>query len=509
MKPTTDLFELIQMLSRSEKRYFRLNTNLQKGDKGYLFIFEEILKMKEYDESLLKTKLKVNKVKVAQLHVAKYNLYQLVLRSLRSFHEKKSTQQKLFALMADADILEAKGLYYQCLKRLQTAEKMAKKFEFNRLRGKILQQIINVKMRTQLHSGHTDLEGSYNEIESADAKIGLETRSSRAMHLGYLLYQSRGKTKRSKLLEEIQKFKKHELPWAAPSSDKPFYPSINYYFCQGLLSVAEASPQECHEAYTKMMEAWEKYPHMKKIRSKLYKAHLINYIDICTYVLQYDEIPKYLAYYQNIPDKGFSEEATSAQNYFHIKLLYFLNTGRYSEALELVPEIEQCFETYEQVLLPSRYLIISFNVFLLLFALNRFDEAFSWLDRIDNAKLPETRPDVQVFARVWKLILHYEMKDYDFLDYLRVNVYRDLRKRKLLEPFERSVLQLIGKLTNAANPAERQKLLKQFLLRLQQIEKKNKRRLVTGLSEVSIWGESRLTGTPYFSIMEKRQAEEK
>jgi len=42
MKPSTELFDLIKSLSKSEKRFFKLSSSLQTGDKNYLKIFDAI-----------------------------------------------------------------------------------------------------------------------------------------------------------------------------------------------------------------------------------------------------------------------------------------------------------------------------------------------------------------------------------------------------------------------------------------------------------------------------------
>ena len=54
MKPSTELFNLIQSLSKSEKRFFKLSSSLQDGEKNYLKLFDAIEKQKSYDEKEIK-----------------------------------------------------------------------------------------------------------------------------------------------------------------------------------------------------------------------------------------------------------------------------------------------------------------------------------------------------------------------------------------------------------------------------------------------------------------------
>jgi len=51
MKPSTELFELIKSLTASEKRHFKLNASLQKGNKNYIHIFEITDSQNVYDDN--------------------------------------------------------------------------------------------------------------------------------------------------------------------------------------------------------------------------------------------------------------------------------------------------------------------------------------------------------------------------------------------------------------------------------------------------------------------------
>ncbi len=55
MKPSTELYDLIKSLTKSEKRFFKLHSALQSGPKNYLRIFEAIDKQKDYDEEAIKS----------------------------------------------------------------------------------------------------------------------------------------------------------------------------------------------------------------------------------------------------------------------------------------------------------------------------------------------------------------------------------------------------------------------------------------------------------------------
>ncbi len=128
MKPTTELFDLIKSLNRSERRYFKLNASVQKGNKNYLKLFEAVDSQTAYGEQFLKKKYKNEKF-ITNLTVTKNYLYKLNVRSLNSYYNEKSVDTKLNNLLNKCRLLYNKALFRQYFKSVQSGKEMAVKFE--------------------------------------------------------------------------------------------------------------------------------------------------------------------------------------------------------------------------------------------------------------------------------------------------------------------------------------------------------------------------------------------
>ena len=86
---STELFDLIQSLDKAEKRYFKLFASVhQDKDSTSLEIFDAVAAQKEYDEPAI---LKKTKIPAAHFSTYKKYLYEIVLKSLRGFHEKTTS----------------------------------------------------------------------------------------------------------------------------------------------------------------------------------------------------------------------------------------------------------------------------------------------------------------------------------------------------------------------------------------------------------------------------------
>ena len=128
MKPSTELFDLIKSLTKSEKRFFKLSSSLQSGDKNYLKIFDTIEKQEIYDEDAIKDAYK-NETFIKHFPSEKNHLYKLILKSLRSYHSDNSASSQLKQEIKNIELLFRKALFKECGKFLKRAKKIAYKNE--------------------------------------------------------------------------------------------------------------------------------------------------------------------------------------------------------------------------------------------------------------------------------------------------------------------------------------------------------------------------------------------
>jgi hypothetical protein len=117
MKPSTELHELIRSLTKSEKRFFKLHSALQSGDKNYLRIFDAIDRQKVYDEDAVKKQF-AKETFIKHFPSEKNHLYKLILKALRAYHGEASVSGLLKQEIKNIEILYDKALYNEANKTL-------------------------------------------------------------------------------------------------------------------------------------------------------------------------------------------------------------------------------------------------------------------------------------------------------------------------------------------------------------------------------------------------------
>ena len=107
-----NLFDLIQSLTKSEKRYFKLMSSRHTiGEvNNYILLFDYLDKMDVYDESIVFEHFK-GEAFLNRFSITKKRLYDNILSTLDTYHSNSSIDAGLYRSLHAADILYGKSLY--------------------------------------------------------------------------------------------------------------------------------------------------------------------------------------------------------------------------------------------------------------------------------------------------------------------------------------------------------------------------------------------------------------
>ena len=127
---SSNLHELIQSLTKPEKRYFKVfaSRHVIGDENNYEKLFDAIAAQEVYDEAELLTKFK-NEAFVNRFSISKNRLYNSILKSLDTYHANSSADAQIKRQIHAAEILYKKGLYNQSKRLFRSAKKQAEKHE--------------------------------------------------------------------------------------------------------------------------------------------------------------------------------------------------------------------------------------------------------------------------------------------------------------------------------------------------------------------------------------------
>ncbi|MCD8260540.1 MAG: hypothetical protein LUD15_02830 [Bacteroides sp.] len=130
MNKAVSLLVLIKSLSKAEKCYFKLYSNLQSGEKGYIALYQLMESKEEVDEI---QKLFTTENPGSNFEVAVKHLSHIILECIAHLCEKQDMQARIFNYVTLAEILFERGLVEDSFAELRRARKLAEFYEYGLL----------------------------------------------------------------------------------------------------------------------------------------------------------------------------------------------------------------------------------------------------------------------------------------------------------------------------------------------------------------------------------------
>ncbi|HET6226793.1 MAG TPA: hypothetical protein VFF27_10975 [Bacteroidia bacterium] len=491
MSSKDNLFSLIKSLTQGEKAFFVKSLPAKKADStDYLTLFYAIDKFDEYNEDKLKVKLK-NHAFVKHLPVVKNYLFNLILKQLRSYYNESSVKSGLIDLMQNADVLIKKALYRESYRVLVKAEKIAERYDFHVLALDIYDRLLrlNYDLLADNETTNYSLE-IYNKQRVVFAKV------SELAELKYLrnVYNS---IFHSTEPDEIKQQRKQELlkhPLLQPNHQFLSYKAgVYYYHLRGRVLMngnSDQKKQEAYETFVKLVKHMENDEEMLKVSLINYTMALNNLIYVSHQLEKYEESLDLIDKLNNIHTDNNYLAYRIKEKVIVNKLAYYLFTRKHKEGVVYIEKIEK--ELIEnETLFNNSFFIAALDSFTMLyFLVGEYSKSLKWVNFILGYK-NIMRLDVQCFAKVLNLMIHYELKNYDHLEYILKSTENFLTKNNSFDSYHKLIVQFFKTILQETNSQEIKKKFKELSKALAAIENTEAEKVMFKLFNFREWAEKK------------------
>jgi hypothetical protein len=488
------LFDLVHSLSKSEKRYIKVQQ--KKGEKDYLKLMDAILLEPYFDENLFILKQKgANFLK--NLAVNKRYLYELVLQALDKFGEKSSENQ-VFEIYSACLVLIDKGLFKAAYKELNKGILLAEKYELFEL------QIMLLSLEKRMQSSQANKE---NANRPNSEKIYLKEKycleqlanTNEYWYINNQLsqyqvqFQKIQTAEQNELIQSIVKSPKfNQERLASNYKSRLFYYQANstYYFMKG-----EAN--KAHENNKQFLDFLESKPQFLKLYAERYLATLNNLL-IDSFILGKEDVLKEgLDRLENLLNRSeFKTIKNLASRVFRQKYLLLLNwsirQGAFNEALAWIPTIENGLEAFGKTIEKHHRITFYYLSAYILFITEKYDEALKWNNKIMNDPKEDVVKEIFYFSRVLHVLIHFELSNYDLMDSLLLSTPKYLKSRRELYKSEKSLFSLLKKIRNSVSESDKQVHYMNFNAELDKLQKDPKENRAFSFIDLKLWVSSRL-----------------
>ncbi|MDN5202849.1 hypothetical protein QQ008_15775 [Fulvivirgaceae bacterium BMA10] len=502
-----ELFSLIQSLTKSEKRHFKLFASLYGGDKNHLRLFEAIdkqVRTGKYDERLIYEEFS-NEAFCKQLHVTKNYLVKLILKSLRNFHQKISIGAQLKDQLREIEILYNKGLYKHCAKLIKKAEALAEKFD----KSTALLELLHWKRNLIIaehgsYAGGTLLEPILQK-ESEQLRLLCALHESWEDSIEIIKTNMNNPFGRNGVQQVLSRPDKNEI--SEPPNQMGSYQVIRMkYFIKYLNSLFLNNINSTYSIAKSYVTFLEKNPHQIQEEPLTYVAAINNLVPVCLRLRHYDEVITLIQRAKAVPVQYKLSHFNTLQyrllvrTYNH-ELELYRDLGDIPKGINLIQEVSSFINTYDTLVTSDYRIVFYYQFAYFLFADGKYSEALIYVNQIMSNR-DSMRKDLLTYTRILNLMLHYEMKNYDLIEYLYYSTKRFINKQNQLYEFEKLILEFFKQIseTNNANARERFILLKEKIKTLEA-------RSESSLDYINIiaWIQSKLNRTTFAQVLKQNQ----
>jgi hypothetical protein len=510
-RSTDALFQLVQSLERSEKRNFKLymTRNTGSGDLKVVQLFDALDKMKLYDEEQLL--VKNPSIQKQQLSNLKAHLYREILASLRLLNQEENIDLQLHEQLDFARLLYNKGLYHQSLRILDRVKDMARA---NNQVTYILQVLFLEKKIESLHitrSMQDRADKLTQEVDEINQRLSLIGSLSNISLQLYSWYIRNGHARNAEDTAIVDAFLNAEAIQQVTEC-KGFYERLYLYQCHCWHAFITQNFLLYYRYCQKWVDLFDAEPKMIEIETAHYIKGLHNLMSAHFDLHNYQKFNDTIHVFEK-----FIETPVIQQNRNNlIQTFIYLNIGRlnkhfmegtFSEGLQLVPFIEEKLEEYELYMDRHRVLVFYYKIASLYFGSGNFDKSIDYLNKIINWKV-DLRTDLQCYARLLHLIAHYELGNFDLLEYLLKSVYRFMYKMQNLSTVEEKIFGFL-RISFSLSPKQLKPQFENLLAELKPLEKSRLESRAFMYLDIISWLESKINNQLVQNVIRQKYIDAK
>ncbi len=409
----------------------------------YLKLFYAIDKLDECSDELLKKKLKGNSF-IKHLPVTKNYLFNAILKQLKAYRSDFLINDTLIELLRDADILVRKTLYKEGYKILRKAAELAEKYELFLFCLEIYDRIL--ALNYDLPANEKTISESFDIYNKQITVLNKYTE---------IVEQKKLQTRRGEILcaslkpEEQEKKLKALLQEPLLKEDFNFssYSSgLYHYHTKGLIHVHyhDTHTGRGYKVNKKFVEHLESNPDLLRVNMARYSSSVNNFM-LCQLTLKkYDEFKTTVKKLTELKPENEYLNYRIKEKVIGLMLVYYIFTHNYEEGKTYILKNEKDLVENENLYGRSFLMAIVDSCCVIHFMLKEYSMALKWVNRILNYK-GNIRYEIQGVARLINLLIHYELKNYDHVEYLLKPTTTFLKKHNLYHEYEKEIISFFGR----------------------------------------------------------------
>jgi hypothetical protein len=503
MKKQDALFQLVKSLTRGEKRNFRILAQLTAGDKKYLQLFDAIDGLEEYDEQKIIKKFKRDEKFEKQFAYNKNYLYNSILNSLAYFH--KGIEAELSSITMHVRILLEKNLYFQAKKQLNKAKEGASSRERFEELLKLLRTEVEILKATE---NIKVLPESIREVEVSERivveKITNLVAFQRLDSQTFILISSRHVARHEDDLGEVTRLLAHPL---LQDESQALCTRSRIFFNEVHRRLAFYQGDHANAAHFagRVVDFYDAAPAILEDDKLNYLKQVVLLAHHTLWSQGYDLALPLLEKMKAVKITTPQERVARFDKYY-----YYIMALKVTMADTVSPEFMQEFtdevESLENDLAITTRLNASYICAHYYMVVEDYSKALGWINKFLNHPRTNLRTDLQAGVRLMNLLTHFELGNYDLIEYSLKSTYRFIYKQERMHKYERRFIRFFRDAIALTDPGLLRPLMVTFKDDIVEIVKDPFENRACDIYSILAWLDAKLEGLP-LQVAKRREVD--
>ena len=457
MAKLAELQQLIQSLSKSEKRHFRLASQGQDSQPIYLRLFDFYAQNPTADSELVKRRCKLPPHQ--QLSVLNTYLYQRILSSLKSLHQRSSVDFQIREYLQQAEVLFDKELIRQTEIALRQAEALAQKYHRHALLCDVYQL-----QRKLILTRDGPVKGAKALAAWAD-KQQTNLQYLQEVHPLWLTLIDLGRGVR--VSDKAHAISNLQASDNIQANILRLHIKYAHHIMSNELETGLAAIGE-------LIDLLERHPLLIADDPNGYVTTINNKISLLLLIDNKQEAPELFARLHRLQERFKIRRSNPSLNRqllrsYNIELEFLRERMAIDAGLAQIDDINEFLRKNKDIVPDEYYLMIYYQFAFFTFAAARYRQAQQWVSQINRYTPLLLRPDIRAQAKLLNLCLLFQFDQLNTLKYAVDNTRRFIKKQNLQTPSNQTLLKIFSRLS-LAQAGQTPAILAQATQELTQLE---------------------------------------
>jgi len=470
------VYKLVKSLNKSEKRNFRLHAGRIRDSEELLYIklFDILEGQKKFDENDILKKMK--DITSTQYSNVKRHLYSQILISLRHLYKEKKAHIKIREYIDMAHILYNKGLYMEALKILDKAKKVSFKnhTDFSSLTIVEIEKMIQSRHITRTNTA--SIEALVEQATEISQSVHNRASLSNLKVLLHRYYIKKGHVTNAVKEKELEEFFTQSLNQNIPLDEMGMIEKVNLNQCYVWYHYIRGDFENCYIYAIKWIELFE---NSKEMMARDVDLYMRGFHYVLTSAFNTKQLDGYRIHLKKLEDFRSSYYSGFNANSKIFSFLY-VHTGRlnlhflqgtFDEGVKIIPRTISRIKRYQANLDEHKIMIIYYKIAYMYLGNGNYKKSNQYLLNIINLTNKTLRKDIQIYARLMHLMVHYDLGSWDILPYLLKRYGSYLSNHSEENQMVKMVLALFKKL-HSTPLLERKAIMQSYLEQFEDLKTK-------------------------------------